>query len=344
MWVEKVGVVHVHSRYSDGSAGAGDLVEGARAAGLDFLVMADHDTLAAQREGWEGVKNGVAVLVAAEITPRRRAHLLACRVHDCTGYAALPQSDVLDAIVAQNGFAVAAHPQGKFRPLLGIRHEPWYDWRHPAVRGLEIWSYLHDWLDRVAWWRFPLAHQFYRHPERVVTGPEPAILRLWDDLGRVRRLAGLGGLDSHGKHVPLADIRLFPYADMFRLVRNHFFVSPTASEADAITALWDAMENGRGFVAHDVLLDARGTVSRVLMPDGGEMPMGAERPFASGMWIEIRLPMATEIRLIADGRCRLVAHSDALSVPVPGPGVYRFEVRLGGRPWLFTNPFYLRPR
>ena len=31
-----------------------------------------------------------------------------------------------------------------------------------------------------------------------------------------------------------------------------------------------------------------------------------------------------------------------LATEVNGPGVYRVEVKLGGRPWVFSNPIYLR--
>jgi len=340
VWVERVGVVHVHSRYSDGRSGIAELAAMARQADADFLVISDHDTLAARREGWEGRRAGVDVLVASEITPRRRGHLLACRVRECTAYAAMPQERMLDRIGAQGGFALVAHPQGKRKPWLRVHHEPWYEWRHPCVRGLEIWSYLHDWIEGVTWWRFPAAHTFYHHPERVVTGPESDILQLWDRLGRLRRYAGVGGLDCHARYVPLADVHLFPYLRMFRLLRNHFFVPRAGSPASA--GLWEALEQGRGFVAHDALADSRGTTCRAVFRDGTEMMMGEERPFARGVRLEIRLPRKAEISWIADGRCRLRADSDRLEVSPCGPGVYRFEARVGGRPWLFTNPFYLR--
>ncbi len=46
------GALHVHSRYSDGSGPVDEIVAAAQAAGLDLLLIADHNTLAARTEGW----------------------------------------------------------------------------------------------------------------------------------------------------------------------------------------------------------------------------------------------------------------------------------------------------
>jgi len=341
-YMERVGVLHVHSHYSDGSASIAEIVAAARPAGLDFLVLSDHDTLAARREGWEGTHEDVQVLVAVEITPAREGHVLAMNVGRCAGFAARPNRETLDAVATQGGYALVAHPSGKSKPALRIRQPPWYDWNHPAVRGMEIWSYLHDWIDGVVWWRLPMAYEFWKHPERRVQGPYPRILRLWDCLGRTRRVAGLSGLDCHARRVPLAGVRIFPYEKMFRAVRNHLFIEKARWEADPIGALWEAHSEGRGFVSHDVLADARGTRCWADVSDGRALQMGQETSHKPGARIRLRLPRVARVRWIVNGECRLSRTADALDLEVSGPGIYRFEATLDGAPWLFTNPFYFR--
>ena len=56
----------------------------------------------------------------------------------------------------------------------------------------------------------------------------------------------------------------------------------------------------------------------------------------------LALPRAAEVRWIANGECRLKKHTDRLSAVPAAPGVYRYEARLEGAPWIFTNPFYLK--
>ena len=341
-WQERTGVFHVHSCYSDGAGSVEDILCAGRAAELDFIVLTDHDTFAARREGWEGMHDGQNLLVAAEITPVHDGHVLAMNARHCHGYAAQHNNATLDAIAAQGGYAVIAHPMGARKPSLRIHHAAWYDWNHPAVRGMEIWSYMHDWVDEVAWWRLPVAYEFWRHPSRRVKGPERMVLRQWDRLGRTRRLAGLGGLDCHARRIPLTARQVFPYEQMFRFLRNHFLVAPEAWSQDPGAALWDALAQGRGFVAHDILADSAGTQAVARLPDGRVLQMGEEAEFCRGTAMSFSLPREAEVRWVVNGRIRITAHTARLDVTAGGPGVYRFEAWLNQAPWVFANPFYLR--
>jgi len=341
-WVERTGALHVHSRYSDGSGTVQEILQAARTAGLDFVVLTDHDSLAAAREGWAGRHDGVVLAVAPEITPKRVGHYLAMNVRQCLGYARMDLRRALDGVRSQGGYALVAHPAGKRRLSLKINHAPWREWAHPAVRGLEIWSYMHDWVDGVVWWRFSSAYEFWKYPERRVRGPDPAVVRLWDRLGRTRRMVGLVGLDCHARAVPLTGVKVFPYERAFRLVRNHIFVRERDWETDPQAALWEALAQGRLFMAHDILADAEGARCEGVLPGGSTLQMGEEAPYRPGIVLRLRLPRPAEIRWFAEGRCRLMVHDRSLTARPAGPGVYRFEAWLDGRPWLFTNPFYLR--
>ena len=45
-WLERTGALHIHSRYSDGTGTIEEILSAARGAGLDFVVLTDHDSLA----------------------------------------------------------------------------------------------------------------------------------------------------------------------------------------------------------------------------------------------------------------------------------------------------------
>ena len=47
-------VLHVHTKCSDGSGSMSDIIGAAETAKVDFVLVADHNTLRARREGWEG--------------------------------------------------------------------------------------------------------------------------------------------------------------------------------------------------------------------------------------------------------------------------------------------------
>ncbi|HBC46644.1 MAG TPA: histidinol-phosphatase, partial [candidate division Zixibacteria bacterium] len=50
---EIVGVIHIHSDYSDGSKSIPEIARIGESAGLDFLMFSDHLTLAPLRDGLE---------------------------------------------------------------------------------------------------------------------------------------------------------------------------------------------------------------------------------------------------------------------------------------------------
>ncbi len=341
-WIEHVGVLHVHSVYSDGRGTVPEILAAAREAGCRHVVLTDHDCLAATREGWGGVYDDIALLVGCEVTPRRQGHVLLLDVDHCDGYAARHNRATLDAVQAQGGKAIIAHPMGADLPHLRIRHKPWFEWDHPVVRGLEIWSYSHDWVDRVAWWRFPFAYAFWRRPQEQVRGPAPEILATWDRLGAARPVAGWGGLDAHAFRVGLTGWTIFPYARMFGFLRNHLFIPEEALRADPAGAVRAALLNGNGFTCHDVLADGAGARAGALLPDGRCLQLGQSAPFRPGTVLTLSLPRVADVTWVENGRARWRERCSRLAVRPGVPGVHRFEARLDGRPWLFTNPFYLR--
>jgi predicted metal-dependent phosphoesterase TrpH len=71
-------VLRVHSTYSDGSATVPELLEAARGAGADAVLLTDRDSLQARRDGWEGIHDGVLLVVGTEVRPPKssfRSHL-----------------------------------------------------------------------------------------------------------------------------------------------------------------------------------------------------------------------------------------------------------------------------
>src|ERR1041384_3259262 len=102
-------VVHVHSTYSDGTASVPDLLAAARDAGADALLLTDHDTLGARRDGWEGMHNGVFLLAGIEISSKQ-GHYLAFGVDEELSHAGRTAVEIAAAVRAAGGIGFAAHP------------------------------------------------------------------------------------------------------------------------------------------------------------------------------------------------------------------------------------------
>ena len=339
---EYAAAFHVHSQFSDGESDLTDILAAARACDVDAVFICDHNTLNARREGWEGWRGGALVVVGAEIGKHGSPHCHGFRIRHCCNFAFQPPREYLSAIRAQGGFAVAAHPAGLQRPFLSINQQPWPCWDHPALRAFELWSYPHDWVRSLAPHRLLTPRQSMLRPESVVRGPDPTILRRWDRLTRTRRLNAVAGIDCHGRTLPFIGARIFPYPQMFRALRTHILTRERFNDARDVDLALDAVAQGRCFIGHDVLADTRGLRVEAETATGERLLTGDERAFDGPTRLLLRLPRTAHVTLVQDGRARLRRTTDRFEFLARRPGVYRFEATLNGRPWVFTNPFYLR--
>ncbi len=132
-----------------------------------------------------------------------------------------------------------------------------------------------------------------------------------------------------------------PYERSFRNVCTHVLAREQTEPV-----LRAAVKAGQVYVSHDWMGDPSGFDFRVTGVGRGGV-MGDERPWVSGQRLEIRSPLPATIRLIRDGLVEVVSEGESLDHPVTRAGVYRVELWLpiGGerRPWLYSNPIYLRP-
>ena len=107
-----VAELHCHTTASDGVVTPEDLVDIAERLGLDVLAVTDHDTIAgALRARDHALATGarVEVIVGMEVTTRRQDHIVGLFLERAPAiFRSVP--DTVDAIQAQGGLAVVAHP------------------------------------------------------------------------------------------------------------------------------------------------------------------------------------------------------------------------------------------
>jgi hypothetical protein len=138
------------------------------------------------------------------------------------------------------------------------------------------------------------------------------------------------------------ELDLDPYVRSFRHVSTHLLLNEV-NEAE----VREALAAGRAYVAFDWLADPTGFVYRA---DNGNdcWPIGSQVPFAHGLRLRAEAPLAAHFRLIRNGTIVLDQKATAIDYPVHNPGVYRAEVWLNianeDRPWILTNPIYVREK
>jgi hypothetical protein len=313
-----------------------EIVDAAKGAGLDFLILTDHNTLQAREEGWEGWHDGLLVVVGQEIT-NRQGHTVAVGTEREINHRQ-PVGGIIKDIVAQRGLAFLAHPHGVYKPLFSVRDHSWKDWTVNSYTGLELWSYMFDWVHEFKYYRF-LRH--YQDPQRHIRGPFRQTLETWDRLCRNGRVVAIGAVDAHAKRYPILPFVVFPYEDLFRTVRTRVLTrEPLTGTASAdIPRLLGAMREGNCFIGYDLLFDSAGT--RFSSADGGLL-MGDERRFEGPTDLIARVPAEAELTVLKDGSPTETTTGTALTFRAEVPGVYRVEAAYEGKPWVYTNPIYLR--
>jgi hypothetical protein len=340
-------VAHVHSTYSDGTATVGELVEAAKAAGRDALLLTDHDTLAARRDGWDGWHGSLLAVVGLEVSPKG-GHVLAFGVENEIEHRGLGEEQILARIAASGGFGFIAHPFSR-GARMSRRVAPPHGWSSLAsggFAGIELWSLVTDVAEA---WRSPReAISFMRRPELFLGGPPREHLSAWDALCQRRRVAALGGLDAHqpGVRVRRRVFSPMPNERYFRLFGTHALTyQALAGDAGSDGAqLLDALREGRSYLSLDFVGDPRGFACWA-EGDSAQVLMG-EAVNDPGPWtIRVETPARAELRLIHDGARESATVASRLEHRVEAAGVYRAEAWRwdGGRDllWIASNPIYL---
>jgi len=315
-------VIHVHSTWSDGTGTVPQIMRAAAKAGVDVLLLTDHDTLAARDHGQEGWHGDVLLLVGEEVTPPE-SHYLAFGIDTVIRKSGRSPADVCRAVEEQGGFGFAAHPFSEGSRLFRKRGIPFRDL--DCLTGLELWSFVNDTgqsIDRVR-----DVVKFLVSPNRYVDHPPERNLREWDRLCRARPVVAIGGLDAHqvgirvGRWVPL---RLMSYKRSFRHIRTHVLIDGEPSRE----TVYAALRTGRCYIAMDSLAPAHGFTFET-----------------DGETLHARLPRKARLRLLRDGTEVATVSAQELDHQVTGPGAYRVEAYLHAygreRTWILSNPLYL---
>jgi len=340
--------LHMHTVHSDGTATHQELAAIAHEAGLDVIVVTDHNVLVMNQEGWVGQ---TLVLVGEEIhDPNRRpqsSHTLCFGIkHDLAALGADPQA-LQDGVAVVGGFTFIAHPfERDSAPFLPEPNISWRDWSVTGYAGIELWNTMSEFKSAMK----SKAHAVLlaNVPALAITGPYPETLRRWDELLRTRPVAALGGSDAHANVYHLGPIErtVHPYDYLFRCVNTHLLgTEPLNGDlAHDRAIVYDALRHGRGFLGYE----QPGSISGfyfLARSAGAEATMGEALAVGGPVELRVHCPGPARLRLLRDGQVVVRTRGSELTYLTHRPGVYRVEAgrRLAGRErgWIFSNPIYV---
>ena len=346
--------LHMHTRYSDGSGTHKDIAQAAMQAGLDAVIVTDHNVLVRGVEGYyRSGPRRVLLLVGQEIHDQvrdpQKNHLLVFNANrDVAIFAKDPQR-LVEAVREAEGMSFIAHPRDDEAPAFGEGDISWEAWNVIGFTGLELWNGLSEFKTYL---KSKLHGIFYAYfPQFINHGPYTEVLSKWDELTQDgKRIVAIGGSDAHAWPHSLGPLKrvIFPYDFHFKAINTHLFTSEplTGDTATDRRLLYEAFENGRCFVGYDLPASTKGFTFKAQGREKNAV-MGEEIPAKGGVTLQVHTPEAAECKLIKNGGVlKEWKHQVNCTHITTDPGVYRVEVYrryLGRRVgWIFSNPIYLR--
>lgn len=340
--------IHVHTQLDDGSEPMEEVIRIAREKQVDVLMTTGHNHLQSPLASrWQGFHDGLLVIVGTELETRDRDHLLSFGLHDRIATRLLHSDAALELLQKLGTHVLVAHPQGRPRHYMFGLKNAWKYWSHPGYFGVEIWSYMHDWIEQLSPMRLKA---MCAEPERFISGPHAGALHAWDEVARSRRVCGVGALDTHGKKLPFhlgkafpwAKEGILPYAQNFSAFSTYLQTDRLASDArEATDQVLRALRNAACWACHDAAGMGRGFLYSAKTPAGAH-PVGTEMPFAGGVQLQVHSPLAGHLRILNRGEVVAETEGTQLQHTPTEPGEYRATVDLDGRPWILSNHIYLR--
>ena len=360
-----VGNMHMHTLYSDGEKWHADIAEDAITAGLDFIIVTDHNVLVQGVEGYYENENGRLLLLAGEeIHNVRRepqaSHLLVYGVEtELAGCAANPQQ-LINAVNDHGGYSFLAHPDEDDCRLFPYPNLGWHDWPIEGFTGLEIWNYMSSFINALvrALDKLPVeielidkltAVRLAFNPQKYVVGPEPRTLALWDELlAQGNRVTAVGNSDAHATPISMGPFKrvIFPYEFLFRAVNTHILLERplTGNLTQDKQMIYRAIGQGHSWIGYDMPHSTKGF--RFSAASKGKGVMGEQVKLNAGATLQISAPARCNIRLIRHGEVVASINNDTHLTHIPTePGAYRVECTIPylgqERGWIYSNPIYL---
>jgi hypothetical protein len=346
--------LHMHTTYSDGTGSHKDIADAALKAGLDAVIVTDHNVLVNGPEGYHrDGKKRMLMLIGEEVHDQARQpqknHLLIFNARrELASFAHDPQN-LIDNVRKNGGLSFIAHPYDPECPPIKEVDISWVNWQAKGYTGIELWNSLSELKIRGKTFFHILFYIFF--PQFLNHQPPAQHLTKWDELlNNGNKIVAVGGADAHALDVHAGPLHrsVYPYEFHFHGITTHLQTPAQLCgdiEADK-NMIYKSLESGHCFVGYELPGSTRGFNFTAQGRESSAL-MGDEIPSEGGVTLNVKLPAMAECRLIKDGNLlKTWKNRETCSHITSEAGVYRVEVYrqfLGKRcGWIFSNPIYVR--
>ncbi len=319
-----IGAIHIHTKLSDGTGDINSISLAAKKAGLDWIIITDHNNF----DIVEGVYNGVCVIKGEEISPYTSNHYIALGIKKLIIPCNNTQKFV-DEVRAQKGFGFAAHPDEADNRKNKAQPIKWTD-KSVIPDGIEIWNWFSDWADNYNDSNiFNIAYSyFFRH--KLIKGPRKETLKWWDELNLNSEdiIPAIIGVDAHALKISkyIFPIKIFPYKECFETLANIITLEHKLPEN---------FEQQKKIILESIKNSNNIMVNRHIKK---EIPL----IYVEDKSIIVKVLTRAQIKIIKNGIPIYTEISNNLKFPIKENVKYRIEIYLKNQPWIFSNPIIIK--
>ena len=331
------GAIHIHTKHSDGTGNVRSISLEAKRAGLDWIIITDHNYYDTE----EGIYNGVYVIKGEEISPKNdNNHYLTFGINEQIPASNDPQINI-NTVRNRGGFGFAAHPfesakrKNKWSPIV------WTD-TDIIPDGVEIWNWFSAWGDALDDGNlFKLAYSyFFKH--NLVALPSQKTLDWWDELNQKseRIVPALGGFDAHAIKIYkyILPVTVFPYKTSFETITNVITLKEPLSKnfAEAKEQILNSIKYGKNVIINRKICKDIPQIS--VSNTDMKVYSGDYITLSDNTYYNVKVHDIMDIKLIKDGKEIETIQSNEYHFPIKECGRYRVEIIYKNKGYAYSNP------
>ena len=334
-----IGGIHIHTLFSDGTANVEYISKCAKKAGLDWIIITDHNN----NEVKEGFYNGVWVFKGYELSPKTENHYL---VIDTDEVLSVNNSieDNIEAIRNNKGFGFAAHPQeslnrdNKYKPIR------WLD-KSIIPDGVEIWNWLSQWVDNYCDKNIFFIIFSYLFRDILISTPCLETMIWWDKMNNVNKniVPAIGGLDLHALNFKkfFISLKIFPYKSSFNTILNMIELEkPLTNDLNKNRFMvFEAIKRGNNTIFYKKRINIKTAYEFTISNLKYKVSVGKSIKLDEKTYLDVKLPKQLKISIRRNGKKVFVTDSCSVHFKLKALGKYRIEVEdRCGYGMIYSNP------
>ncbi|HEV8062567.1 MAG TPA: PHP domain-containing protein [Gemmataceae bacterium] len=373
--------MHVHSAFSHDSRGKiEDIVGAAKKVNTRVLMFTEHPSEKYDyfKDGHRGIRDGVLLIPGAETEG-----FLVFPTQSMKGVVPKQPQEFSDLVRGRGGLTFVSHLEERMKwDIQGVTGNEIYNTHANFKDQKQLIQALRNplWIFKTA----ELIRKYPQETFSALQEYPKDYLRRWDELCKEAPHTGVAANDSHqnvgitaragegtkiiiedalaekvaevdAMKVPLLaplllgkkpgdvifQVRLDPYAYSLGHVGTHLLLSDLNEKS-----VWDALQEGRAFVAFDWMADSTGFDFAAHVGDKRH-EMGSRFPLEGEILLKAQAPLPVHWKLLRDGKIVKESDGSKFELATKELGIYRIEAWLdvAGEPmiWVLSNPIYVRP-